>query len=170
MQFEQLNIDALKRATDAVLGPKGTETLSALYFVINAAMTAAHQDGYRQGFQTAEVQIMDEAHEAVKQAYDMGQGVGYLGGYAEGCDDGYMAGVEEQKTMPEEAARTVEEIQADLMQDALDAQFEEEYFARRVNAQVEGFDEPQYTPLLSEYQPNLVQDSGDENAKAAQAY
>jgi hypothetical protein len=101
---QEVNVLALRRSLEAVVGPDQTRVIEGVYQLIDRAM----KDGYDLGRSDAE-QDQDNKLDA---AFD------------NGFDEGYLAGVGDARVRPEMADQTVREILFDQDQFAINGQFD----------------------------------------------
>jgi hypothetical protein len=117
MQFAELNIDAMKRATDFIVGSEGTAVIAGTYHAIAAAMQAAYNEGYQEG-RASEAEANEER---LDNAFDEGfeQGAAFQSledeedtnqTAAECFDDGYLEGVGDTLSRPFFASNEVQRI------------------------------------------------------------
>lgn len=142
MQFQEMNIDALKRTIDLCVGPQGSEIVAMVYHAVSAAMQAGYNEGHLAG--STEVNEASEILQGIAfnegydfghargemEAYVEGANDGYDDGFIDGADEGFLDGVQTARAHPDVADKVIEGIMADQAQDVLDTMFDDEYFAR----------------------------------------
>lgn len=69
MQYEDLNIDALKATLDLLFGEQVTEMAQKTYVAFDAAMAKASRDEYQKGFQAGYEQAQSD-FEVIEMAND----------------------------------------------------------------------------------------------------
>lgn len=128
MQFENINIDALQRATDYVVGPDGTATVAKTYHAFHAAMQAAFEEGRALGRAEAEQDVEDRLDTAFDEGFEQGSAFQELEDEADAAqaadecyEDGYLDGVADARARPGIADTNVAGILWDRAGDAFDA-------------------------------------------------
>jgi len=118
--FQNVNVVALERATDILVGPQVREMITNLYQVIDQAMY--------QGHQMAQQDIQVKLDEAFRDGVEDGRTIGYADALFECNDwnDGYLAGVRDARAQPAIADETVEAIMAEQAQDAAEDLYDDD--------------------------------------------
>jgi hypothetical protein len=140
--LQEVNVEALGRAAEALVGPQATAAIFAVYKLIDQAMF----DGYTLGRIDAERNV----EERLDAAFDNGFEEGFAEGYftteesiSSKWDEGYLEGVGDARARPAIADETVADIISDLTQNAINGEFdidnvtdsgdEDDYFWRMTN-------------------------------------
>ncbi|WP_368508122.1 hypothetical protein [Bradyrhizobium lupini] len=128
MQFANINIDALKRATDFVVGADGTAVVANTYHMIAAAMQAAYNEGFVEGRAEAEQDVEERLDNAFDEGFEQGAAFQELEDEfdteitAKECwEDGFLEAVEESQRNPIEADRRAQVIIAERAADYFEA-------------------------------------------------
>lgn len=117
MQFAEINVEALKRTTDFIVGPEGTAVIAKTYHVIAAAMQNAFNEGHLAGRAEAEENVEERLDNAFDEGFEQGASFQQLEDEedttqtADECfDDGYLEGVDDARRYPGLADATVQAI------------------------------------------------------------
>lgn len=117
MQFADMNLDALKRTTDFIVGPDGTAEIARGYHAFAAAMQAAYNEGFLAGRTDAEANVEERLDNAFDEGFEQGAAFQELEDEAdteitarECWEDGYLEAVEEAQRNPIEADRRAQVI------------------------------------------------------------
>jgi flagellar biosynthesis/type III secretory pathway protein FliH len=103
MFTQEVNVEAMYRATELMFGEQASMILAKLADVIDKAMADGYEQGLVDGLENAEVATsasFDNGFEAGQQNADT----------AEAYDDGYLAGVQDARANPALADETVQDI------------------------------------------------------------
>jgi hypothetical protein len=184
MQFQTMNIDALKRTVDLMLGQQATEAVAVTYKAIEAAMQAAYNEGHLDGYELgksytkelAEIDAEEKVEKRIDAAFDNGFMMGqaqaeerYPDQHDAGVRDatveantawanGYLEGINEG--YDEGYLAGVQDARA---RPAIADETVEQIIAKKDQFAFNGeydFDPSDYTPV--QYDEDLVTDSGDE--------
>lgn len=101
---QEVNVLALRRSLEAVVGDNQTRVIEGVYQLIDRAM----KDGYDLG----------------RADDEQGREFKLDASFDNGFDEGYLAGVGDARARPEMADQTVEEILAEKAQYAINGQFD----------------------------------------------
>lgn len=140
MFTQEVNVDAMYRATELMFGDQAAMILAKLADVIDKAMV----DGYEQGLMQGQVNLEAACDASFDAGWENGEAEGLLQGEAvsdeiasDAYDDGYLDGVDHARRRPDLADECVQDI---------------------INVRAEDH----FNALLDAYDATLVQDSGDE--------
>lgn len=130
MQFGEMNLDALKRSIDFVVGPDGTAQVATAYHQFAAAMQSAYNEGFLAGQTSAEENVEERLDNAFDEGFEQGASFQeladeadteitakecYEDGYLEAMEDGYRdvraADAKVQAIMAGRAARYFEALE-----------------------------------------------------------
>jgi hypothetical protein len=148
MLIQEMNLDAMKRTLDLMVGPKGTELIALAYKAVNEAMQSAYNEGFAGGqqsgfdaaYEVAKIDVEVDVEERLDNAFDEG----FMHGMAqaeEDADQSYIDGVADARARPAVADENVQEIIGVMAQEALnipDADFYaalDEYTPRLITLQ-----------------------------------
>jgi hypothetical protein len=101
---QEVNVLALRRSLEAVVGPDQTRVIEGVYQLIDRAM----KDGYDLGFEDGQV----DKDNQLDAAFD------------NGFDEGYLEGVADARVRPATADKNVREILFEQDQYAINGQFD----------------------------------------------
>jgi len=150
MQFQTVNLDALKSTLDLIVGPQATDVVAKTYVAFEAAMQAAYDNGYAEGYvrgdKDAEVVAKLDAEQNIEERIDAAFDNGFMAGQAQaeeaaenqylagvqdagvrancGFDDGYLEGVRDARLRPRVADETIEQIIADQAKFAINGEYD----------------------------------------------
>lgn len=104
-QIIPVNNEAMQRALTAVVGPDASRLVGEAYKAIDAAMafgyTKGNEEGFKAGYQRAEMDGKAQATEVAKRVSD------------DAYDDGYVDGVADARAHPEYADAEVAKLTAE---------------------------------------------------------
>jgi hypothetical protein len=126
MLFQEMNIDALKRTLDLMLGPQGSEVVAIAYQGVAAAMQAAYNEGYLTGEENGIDLATGWAREGAEEALEAASHEGFDQGHDHGYDEGYVNGVADARARPAIADETVQDIINDAAENAINGEVEVE--------------------------------------------
>lgn len=111
MFTQEVNVEAMYRATELLFGPQASMIIAKLADVIDKAMV----DGYEQGLTDGQENLEAACDASFDNGYDLGAEfvadcAAAEGTYSEGYDDGYLDGVRDVRLNPALADETVQDI------------------------------------------------------------
>lgn len=115
---QPVNVEALRRAAEAIVGPQVTDTILRTYQAIDQAMFAGYQLGQEDATESVDERLddaFDAGYAAAEQDYELDasdaeadDAQGNLFDYA--YDEGYVSGVADARARPTIADRNVQDI------------------------------------------------------------
>jgi hypothetical protein len=113
MFTQEVNVEAMYRATELMFGPQASIILAKLADVIDKAMVDGYEQGLLDGqekFEAACDAAFDAGWQNAEEQSNTEAAVDIMAAHSEGYDDGYLHGVQDARANPTLADAVVQDI------------------------------------------------------------